>query len=72
MQTFAWRLAMSAALGLALLIGYAQVVPQAPDASSEEIARSAVPTEIFQDPMYPPQSREDVLVMVSGAGNDNK
>jgi len=72
MQTFAWRLAMSAGLGLALLIGYAQVVTKAPEANGEEIARSTVPTEIFQDPMYAPQSREDVLLMVSGAGNDNK
>ncbi|MGA8100759.1 MAG: zf-HC2 domain-containing protein [Candidatus Acidiferrales bacterium] len=72
MQTFGWRLAMSAGLALALLIGYAQVVPKVPEANGEEIARSAVPTEIFQDPMYPPQSREDVLLMVSGAGNDNK
>ncbi len=72
MQTFAWRLAMSAGLGLALLIGYAQVAPKAPDAAGEEIARSAVPSEIFQDPMYPPQSREDVLLMVSGASNDRK
>jgi predicted anti-sigma-YlaC factor YlaD len=72
MQTFAWRLAMSAGLGLALLIGYAQVAPKAPEANGEEIARNAVPTEIFQDPMYAPQSREDVLLMVSGAGDDNK
>jgi hypothetical protein len=72
MQTFAWRLAMSAGLGLALLIGYAQVAPKAPEANGEEIARTAVPTEILQDPMYSPQSREDVLLMVSGAGNDSK
>jgi anti-sigma factor RsiW len=72
MQTFAWRLAMSAGLGLALLIGYAQVAPKAPEANGEEIARTAVPTEIFQDPMYSPQSREDVLLMVSGAGDDSK
>ncbi len=71
MQTFAWRLAMSASFGLALLIGYAQVVPKAPDAG-EEMARSTVPAEIFQDPMYPPQSREDVLLMVSGASDDHK
>jgi predicted anti-sigma-YlaC factor YlaD len=69
-QIFAWRLAMSAGLALALLIGYAQVVPEASEVNGEEIARSAVPQEIFQDPMYAPQSRGDVLLMVSSAGDD--
>jgi anti-sigma factor RsiW len=72
MQTFAWRLAMSAGLGLALLIGYAQVAPKAAESNGQEIARTTVPTEIFQDPGYAPQSREDVLLMVSGASDDNK
>lgn len=70
MQTFGWRLAMSAALGLALLIGYAQVVPRPQPADGWEYASSAVPQEIFQDPMHAPQSREDVLLMVSGVSDD--
>jgi anti-sigma factor RsiW len=64
LESLAWRLALSASLVVALLIGYG-LRPRAGSQVAVTSARQARTEEIFPDPDQQPASRDEVLLEIA-------